>query len=115
MTSETPRRLRASPSAPTRKDVHERDQGDDHHRSDSDDGNRGCGDDHTRIVSGNLIVKTLSGEWYGSRSAERGGERGEDREVGVKLDALKSTVRSGFKPYSFLSRPKVRSIAPRPR
>jgi hypothetical protein len=61
MTSETPRRLRASPSAPTRKDVHERDQGDDHHRSDSDDGNRGCGDDHTRIVSGNLIVKTLSG------------------------------------------------------
>ena len=60
MTSETPRRLRASPSAPTRKDVHKRDQGDDHHRSDRDDGNRGCGDDHTRIVSGNLSVKTLT-------------------------------------------------------
>jgi hypothetical protein len=73
MTSETPLRLRASPSAPTRKDVHERDQGDDHHRSDSDDGNRGCGDDHACIVSGNLIVKTLSGEWYGSRSTESGG------------------------------------------
>jgi hypothetical protein len=87
MTSETPLRLRASPSAPTRKDVHERDQSDDHHRSDSDDGNRGCGDDHARIVSGNLFLKPLSGEWYGSRS----GERGEDREVGVKLDALKAT------------------------
>jgi hypothetical protein len=84
MTSETPLRLRASPSAPTRKDVHERNQGDDHDRSDSDDGNRGCGDDHARIVSGNLFVKTLSGEWYGSRSTESGGKRREHAEVSVK-------------------------------
>ena len=60
MTSETPLRLRVSPSAPTRKDVHECDQGDDHHRSDSDDGNGGCGDDHARIVSGNLFLKTTN-------------------------------------------------------
>jgi hypothetical protein len=91
MTSETLLQLRASPSAPTRKDVHERDQGDDHDRSDSDDGNRGCGDDHARIVSGSLIVKTLSGEWYGSRSTESGGKRREHAEVSVKLDALKTT------------------------
>ena len=91
MTSETPLRLRASPSAPTRKDVHERDQGDDHHRSDSDDGNRGCGDDHARIVSGNLFVKTLSGEWYGSRSTESGGKRRDHAEVSVKSDACKTT------------------------
>ena len=34
---------------------------------------------------------SLGGEWYDSRPGERTGQLGEDRQVSVKLDALKAT------------------------
>jgi hypothetical protein len=37
------------------------------------------------------IIRSLSSEWYGSRSAERAGELGEDRRVGVQPDAIQTT------------------------
>ena len=35
--------------------------------------------------------RSLRGEWYGASASKRGGEPGEDAEVGVKLDASKAT------------------------
>jgi hypothetical protein len=48
----------AAPSAPARKDVNQREEGDDDHRSDGNDGNGGSGEDHAAFLSCSSFVKT---------------------------------------------------------
>jgi hypothetical protein len=46
---------------------------------------------YPRDAASGVEAQALCGKWYGSRSAERAGELGEDRQVGVELHAVQST------------------------